>query len=103
MPRLPGRYLTGGCGCGKRLKFRQPPGLDCCGHDSDPRRVRRRERRDLEREIASEFRPVDVEWLASLEPALYDLSDCRHGCNGWPCGSERCTFICHEGLPVKTS
>ncbi len=27
--------------------------------------------------------------------ALYDPSDCRHGCNGSPCGSEECTFTCH--------
>lgn len=53
MPRLLGRYLTGGCGCGKRLKFRQPLGLDCCGHDSDPQRFKRRERRELARELAA--------------------------------------------------
>lgn len=26
-----------------------------------------------------------------------DCIDCRHGCNGSPCGSEACTFICHPG------
>jgi hypothetical protein len=35
---------------------------------------------------------------ASEEEAI--RGECRHGCNGWPCGSERCTFTCHEGLPV---
>ena len=52
MARLLGRYLTGGCGCGKRLKFRQPLGPDCCGHDSDPRRFKRAEARQVEQEIA---------------------------------------------------
>ncbi len=41
MARMLGRWLTGGCGCGKRLKFRQPLGPDCCGYDSDPRRAKR--------------------------------------------------------------
>ena len=53
MPRMLGRYLTGGCGCGKRLKFRQPLGLDCCGHDSDPRRFKRTEAQQVEQEIAA--------------------------------------------------
>jgi hypothetical protein len=60
---------------------------------------RAREYRQLARELAPE---TDIGWLAALQPALYDLSDCRHGCSGWPCNSERCTFTCHEGLPVKT-
>lgn len=53
MARMLGRWLTGGCGCGKRLKFRHPLGLDCCGHDSDPRRFKRREQRELARELAA--------------------------------------------------
>jgi hypothetical protein len=51
---MPGRRLTGGCGCGKRLKFRQRPGPGCCGHGSDPRRFKRIEQRELERELAED-------------------------------------------------
>jgi hypothetical protein len=48
MARMLGRWLTGGCGCGRRLKFRQPLGPDCCGHASDPRRFKRREQREVQ-------------------------------------------------------
>jgi hypothetical protein len=65
------------------------------------RQANRRERRQVGRLVDAELAPDDREWMASLGP-LYDMSDCQHGCNGWPCGSERCTFVCHEGLPVKT-
>ena len=83
-----GRYCSGGCAC-----------RDCGGGQPDTRWRKRVEARELERKLAPE---TDLEWLASLQPSLYDLSDCQHGCNGWPCGSERCTFVCHEGLPVET-
>ena len=56
---------------------------------------------DERTQIGGARNPKVRDWLASLQPALYDLSGCRHGCNGWPCGSEECTFICHEGLPVR--
>ncbi len=65
------------------------------------RAARRMEARQLAAEVDAELAPDDRERMAELGP-LYDLSDCRHGCNGWPCGSERCTFVCHEGLPVET-
>ena len=79
------------------------PAADCtrcrsCGDGDETRAFKRREQRELARELAPQ---PDLEWLASLTPALYELSDCQHGCNGWPCGSERCTFTCHEGLPVE--
>lgn len=61
---------------------------------------RAREQRALAREVDAELAPDEREWLGRIPG--YDFSDCRHGCNGWPCGSERCTFVCHEGLPVKT-
>ena len=51
-------------------------------------------------EVDAELAPDPREWLAGIPG--YDSSDCRHGCNGWPCNSEQCTFVCHEGLPVKT-
>lgn len=61
----------------------------------ETRRAKRIEAREVVDEIAEQLRPQpDLDHLASLGP-LYDLSDCRHGCNGSPCGSERCTFICH--------
>jgi hypothetical protein len=63
----------------------------------DARRAKRIEAREVAAEIAEQLRPQpDLEHLAALG-ALYDLSDCEHGCNGLPCGSARCTFICHLG------
>lgn len=59
------------------------------------RAARRIEARQLAAEVDAEMAPPEREWKAGLGP-LYDLSDCRHGCNGRPCGSEQCTFICHE-------
>jgi hypothetical protein len=55
MARMLGRWLAGGCGCGRRLKFRQPLGPDCCGHGSDPRRFKRIEQRETERELAEDL------------------------------------------------
>jgi hypothetical protein len=52
-------------------------------------------------EVDAELASPDGEWMAALGP-LYDLSDCEHGCSGWPCNSERCTFTCHESWPVRT-
>jgi hypothetical protein len=63
------------------------------------RAARRIEARWLSTEIDTALAPDDSEWMAALSPP-YDGSDCQHGCNGWPCGSGRCTFTCHEGLPV---
>jgi hypothetical protein len=63
MARMIGRWLTGGCGCGRRLKFRQPLGPDCAGHGSDPRRFKRREQREV-REAVERFRGI----LNGLEP-----------------------------------
>lgn len=63
--------------------------------------AKRAEARQLAAEVGAELAPPGREWMAGLGP-LYDLSDCRHGCNGWPCGSEQCTFTCHEGLPAET-
>jgi hypothetical protein len=51
-------------------------------------------------EVDAELAPDDRERFAGLPG--YDASDCQHGCSGWPCTSERCTFTCHEGWPVKT-
>ena len=59
------------------------------------RAAKRTEMRALAAEVAEELAPPREEWMAALGP-LYDLSDCQHGCSGWPCGSERCTFVCHE-------
>ena len=80
------------------------PAADCtrcrsCGDGNETRAFKRVEQRELARELAPE---TGIEWLASLEPALYDLSDCRHGCNG-DCivtgiGSDVCDFTCHPGL-----
>jgi len=63
MARMLGRWLTGGCGCGRRLKSRQPLGPDCCGHGSDPRRFKRREQREV-RKAVDRFRGI----LDGLEP-----------------------------------
>jgi hypothetical protein len=65
------------------------------------RAARRVEDRWLATEIDAELAADERGWLSGIPG--YDPSDCRHGCNGWPCSSEQCTFICHEGLPVKTS
>ena len=94
MTRMLGRYQVPGCCPGTRAGY--GPGPDCAGGGPmETRRAKRIEARQVADEIAGELRPQpDLEHLASLGP-LYDLSDCRHGCNGSPCGSERCTFICH--------
>jgi hypothetical protein len=84
-----GRYCQGGCPC--RI----------CGDGGEDTRWRKRvEARQLAAEVDAELAPDPREWLAGIPG--YDSSDCRHGCNGWPCNSEQCTFVCHEGLPVKT-
>ena len=71
----------------------------------DTRWHKRREARLLAREFAAASSWHDStegkRWLelglAQSEGwPLYDPSDCQHGCNGSPCGAERCTFICHE-------
>jgi hypothetical protein len=63
------------------------------------RSAKRIEARQLAAEVDGELHPQpDLGHLATLGP-LYDLSDCRHGCNGdSPCG-EQCTFICHPAVP----
>lgn len=56
MPRMPGRFRTGGCGCGI-------PGPDCSGHERDTRRRKRQEAREAEREISrypSGYSPVTL-------------------------------------------
>jgi hypothetical protein len=59
------------------------------------RAAKRLEARELAAEVDAELHlEPDFEHIATLGP-LYDPSDCEHGCNGSPCGSERCTFICH--------
>lgn len=59
------------------------------------RAAKRLEARELAAEVDAQLHPEpDLDHLATLGP-LYDLSDCGHGCNGSPCGSERCTFTCH--------
>jgi hypothetical protein len=70
--------------------------IDCGGGESiGARAAKRIEARQLAADIADELHPQpDLSHLATLG-LLYDLSDCRHGCNGSPCGSEQCTFICH--------
>lgn len=68
-----------------------------CGWDGSlgARAAKRIEARELAAGIDAELHPEpDFEHMATLGP-LYDLSDCEHGCNGSPCGGERCTFICH--------
>ena len=94
MARMLGRYQVPGYCAGTRTGL--PPGPDCAGGGTMTARYQKRiEGRQLASEIADELHPQpDLEWLATLGP-LYDLSDCRHGCNGSPCGSEQCTFICH--------
>ena len=96
MGRLLGRYQTPGCCPGTRAGL--DPGPDCSGGGSlGTRRAKRLEARELAAEIDGELHPQpDFEHLVALGP-LYDLSDCEHGCNGSPCGSERCTFTCHPG------
>ena len=65
MARMLGRWLTGGCGCGKRAKFHQPLGLDCCGHAPDARRFKRIEAREVEQEIADELLDLSsLDWTA---------------------------------------
>ena len=97
MARMLGRWQVPGCCPGTRKGL--PPGPDCSGGGSmTARYARRMEARWLAAELAPE---ADSDWLASIDP-LIDVSDCRHGCNGWPCSSEQCTFICHEGWPMRT-
>jgi hypothetical protein len=63
------------------------------------RGAKRIEARMVAADIEDQLRPQpDYDHLLTLGP-LYDLSDCEHGCNGSPCGSERCTFICHPAPP----
>ena len=85
MARMLGRYLTPGCCPGTRDGRR--PGPDCSGGaPMGTRAAKRAEARTRLRELADR----------GFVPGLYeDHSDCRHGCNGSPCGSEQCTFICH--------
>jgi hypothetical protein len=52
MARMLGRWLTGGCRC--RPRDNRTWGLDCAGHESDPRRFKRIEQRELERELAED-------------------------------------------------
>lgn len=93
MARLLGRYQVPGCCPDTRAGL--PVGPDCPGGGTmTARKAKRMEARDVAREITLELYPGDREWLAACGP-LYDLSDCEHGCNGSPCGSERCTFVCH--------
>lgn len=83
--RMLGRYQIGWCDDPR-----------CCPNH---RRVRKRKRAE-QRAFQSALMPeASLEWLASFIPG-YDLSDCRHGCNG-DClvsGSERCSFTCHPEL-----
>jgi hypothetical protein len=69
------------------------------------RAAKRAERRELDRDFAAAAsfydRTAGKQWLerdlAEAEGWPYwDFSDCQHGCNGSPCGSERCTFVCHS-------
>lgn len=53
MARMLGRWLTGGCHC--RPHDNRTWGPDCAGHESDPRRAKRIERRELERELAEDL------------------------------------------------
>ena len=90
MARLLGRYQVPGCCPGTRAGRR--PGLDCSG--GGPMGARHAKRVEARRFAAELMPEADSEWLASIDP-LYDLSDCVHGCNGSPCGAERCSFTCH--------
>lgn len=70
----------------------------------DGKGARRFQRHRERGEFARSLAPVtDLDWLVSLQPSLYDLSDCRHGCNGdcekW--GGEVCDFTCHPPLPCE--
>lgn len=69
------------------------PGPDCYDKGKGTRHRKRIE----QRQVAAEVRDV----LAAPSPWVpyVDLSDCEHGCNGSPCGSSRCTFICHPPIP----
>jgi hypothetical protein len=78
MVRMPGRWLTGGCHC--RPHDNRSWGPDCAGHESDPRRVRRREQREV-REVAERFRgilrelgPQDDE-PGALEELVQEIGD----------------------------
>jgi hypothetical protein len=95
MARLLGRVHV----CGLSLNCAMRDGRYCrdCGWDGrmGTRAAKRLEARQLAAEIDAELHPQpDLGHLTSLG-ALIDLSDCEHGCNGSPCGSERCTFTCH--------
>jgi hypothetical protein len=60
------------------------------------RKAKRAEARLVLVEIEDEAPPAvvfDEHELAVI--GMYE-GDCQHGCNGSPCGSEQCTFICHE-------
>lgn len=99
MTRMLGRYQVPGCCPGTRAG--RDPGLDCAGGGPmGARAARRMEARWVAAEVDAELAPDDRERFAGLPG--YDASDCQHGCSGWPCTSERCTFTCHEGWPVKT-
>jgi len=94
MARMLGRYQVPGCCPGTRAGLN--PGPDCSGGGTmTARGAKRIEARQVADDIEDQLRPQpDYDHLLTLGP-LYDLSDCEHGCNGSPCGSERCTFICH--------
>jgi len=96
MARMLGRHQVPGCCPGTRAGL--PPGPDCSGGGTmAARHAKRIEARDAARDVEEQLRPrPDYDHLLTLGP-LYDWSDCEHGCNGSPCGSERCTFICHPG------
>jgi hypothetical protein len=83
-----GRYQAPGCCPATRAGA--PPGDDCgSGGPLGTRAAKRREARDVAAEVTAALsRPV-------ADP-FTDPLDCRHGCNGSPCGAERCTFTCHE-------
>lgn len=78
MARMLGRYCSGGCAC-----------RDCGMGQPDTRWRKRVEARELEPEMTEHLR-------RDVPEPLVDPSDCEHGCNGSPCGSERCTFMCHD-------
>jgi hypothetical protein len=95
MARMLGRYQVPGCCPG--TKAGRDPGPDCSGGGSlGTRAARRLEQREFARSLMPE---TDAEWLRTLGPCFTDVGiDCQHGCSGSPsCGSEACTFICHEG------
>ncbi len=56
MPRMLGRWLTGGCSTGGPGARRRciNPGPDCAGHEPDPRRFKRREQRAFHAEATRE-------------------------------------------------